>query len=337
MLRVALNGFGRIGKNFLRAFYTDPGLSKKISIVAINIGKADVSTVAYMFKYDTTMGTYPGTVTCRDTILTIDGHEIKLFAELDAQKLPWKELSIDWIVEASGHYTHRDRAMEHITSGAKKVLITAPAHNTDISIIMGINEQEYKKDHKIISLGSCTSNALLPLLSILDNNLEIERAYFTSIHAYTNSQHLLDVDAQADHVRASRAAAVNIIPSSTGASEMIGEIIPHLTEKVTGTSVRVPVIDVSLLQITYFSQKKSSREDVIKLLKTSSQNRFLNILTLSHEELVSSDYRGNASSLIIDIPLVNVHNNSGVISAWYDNEWGYSNRLKDFLVYTLNF
>ena len=227
-----------------------------------------------MFKYDTTMGTYPGTVTCRDNILTIDGHDIKLFNELEAQKLPWKELSIDWVIEASGHYTQRDKAKEHIAAGAKKVLITAPALNPDVSIIMGINEQDYKQEDKIVSLGSCTSNALLPLLSIIDDNLEIEQAYFTAIHAYTNSQHLLDVDAQAKHLRTSRAAAANLIPSSTGASEMIGEVLPRLADKVTGTSVRVPVLDVSLLNLTYYSKKKSSQQEVIKILQTSSESRF---------------------------------------------------------------
>lgn len=335
MLRIAINGFGRIGKSFLRTLIQPGRLDNKIKIIAINIGKADIKTMAYMVKYDTIMGTYQGSVECRENTLIIDGHEITLFSELDAQKLPWAALKVDWVIEASGHYACREKAVEHITSGAKKVLITAPSSDADISIIMGVNEQEYK-NQVIVSLGSCTSNALLPLLKIIDDYVTIEQAYFTAVHAYTNSQHLLDVDAQAKNIRSSRAAGLNMIPSSTGASEMIGVVLPGLKNKVSGVSIRVPVADVSLLDLIYYSHKKSSQAELLSVFNTASEGKFKNILTLSDEELVSCDYRGNPSSLIIDTALVHVNNNSGKILAWYDNEWGYSQRIKDFLLYTLN-
>lgn len=333
MIRIALNGFGRIGKNFLRILMSNPEALKEIQVIAINVGPGSPETVAYMFAYDTLMGRYPGTVEYNNNSLIIDGYSIKIIAQPDAQKLPWGALEIDWVIDVSGRFTQREDAQLHIKSGAKKVLISAPAHGDDISIIPGVNSADYKPDkHIIISLGSCTTNALLPILKVIHDNFGINHAIMTTTHAYTNSQALLDVNATLPDLRRSRAAALNIVPSTTGATTMVGRIIPELAEKVVGSALRVPVGTVSILELIFYADKKFSRELLDSVFTQAANTSMKNILAVSHEPLVSSDYCGDSHSVTIDMPLTLVTGNLGKVSGWYDNEWGYSSRLKDFLV-----
>jgi len=332
MIRVAISGFGRIGRTFLRCLLHDKKTSGKVQIVAINVGNSQPEVTAHMFKYDTLMGTYQGTVTSENNELVVDGHRIKIVAELDPSKLPWQDLNIDWVIDCSGKFTDRDGAQKHITAGAKHVLISAPAHDEDIAIVPGVNEQLFNAaDHKIVSLGSCTTNAFMTMLKVLDDAFGIERGCMTTTHAYTNSQVLLDVDAR--DLRFSRAAALNIIPSTTGASKMLGKILPHLANKVSAVAIRVPVGKVSLIDLVFEAKKGLSVQEIHDAFKHASQAGMRNILALTMEPLVSSDFSGNPNSVIIDGLLTNTNGSMGQVFGWYDNEWGYSMRMKDFLVY----
>ena len=332
MIRVAINGFGRIGKNFLRVVMSDAASQKKIQVVAINVGPASPDTIAYMIKYDTIMGKFAGSVEYDNTTLTINNQKIEIIAQPDATKLPWRNLNIDWVVDVSGRFTHRDDALQHITAGAKKVLISAPAKGDDVSIIPGVNDADYKPEHQIVSLGSCTTNALLPMLKVIHDNFGLKAAIMTTTHSYTNSQALLDVNASPKDVRRSRAAALNIVPSSTGAHTMIGRIIPDLDGKVGGSALRVPVGNVSIVELIFYANQSVSVERVHEAFKHASEAGMKNIVALSADQLVSSDYMGDSHSVTIDTSLTLVTQNLCKISGWYDNEWGYSSRLKDFLV-----
>lgn len=332
-MRIALNGFGRIGKNFLRVWLENTTAQKNIELVAINVGPADPTTIAYMAKYDTIMGTWPGHVEYRDNKLLIQGHQITVLAERDATKLPWKSLAVDWVVDVSGKFTERSTAQRHLDAGTKKVLISAPAHDEDVAIIPGVNDAQYNKDtHNIVSLGSCTTNALMTTLHVLNQSLGIEQAMVSTTHAYTNSQALLDVNAEHKDPRTSRAAALNIIPSSTGASKMVGKIIPALEGKVFASAQRVPVSTVSFLEVVFLTKKDIETQELNTLFKNAAEGDLNNILALSFEPLVSSDYQGNSNSVVIDGLLTIAHNKLGKVSGWYDNEWGYSCRLLDFLL-----
>lgn len=331
MLRVAINGFGRIGRNFLRAVLQDSHATKNIQIVAINIGPARKDMLAHMFMYDTLLGAYPGKVEVRDGNLIIDERSIQLFACTDLAQIKWDALHIDWVVDASGHYTDADTAREHLKVGAKNVLITAPAHGDDVTIIPGVNDALFnpKKDH-IVSLGSCTTNAFMPMLKILDEAFSIQSGMMTTIHAYTNSQVLLDVEAK--DPRIARAAALNIIPTGTGASKMIAKVLPHLAESITASSIRVPVAKVSLIDLVISVTKKVNEEKVNEVFKQASLQHYKAIVAYTDLPLVSSDYSGNSASVIIDSLLTHVQNDLVQVFGWYDNEWGYSERLKDFLL-----
>jgi len=330
MIRVAINGFGRIGRTFLRTVLQDSSCLKKINVVAINIGPANSKNVAHMFKHDSVMGIYPGSVSMSDERLLVDGHKITIISELDPEKTEWKNFSVDWVVESSGHFTKREGAEKHLKAGAKSVLISAPADGEDVTIIPGVNDHEYKKEtHKIVSLGSCTTNAIVPMVDVLHKIFGIKQGFMTTVHAYTNTQALLDVERK--DVRRSRAAAINIIPTTTGATKVLGKIIPELGEAISGVSLRVPVADVSLIDFAFVSEKKLSVSSMKKAFEDASQKRLKNILNVSNEELVSSDYIGNPYSVVIDVPLLDARENMGKVFGWYDNEWGYSSRLKDFL------
>ncbi|MGC2310148.1 MAG: glyceraldehyde 3-phosphate dehydrogenase NAD-binding domain-containing protein [Candidatus Babeliaceae bacterium] len=332
-MNIALNGFGRIGKTFLRVLCDDQKALKSLKVVAINVGPADAQAIAYMFKYDSLMGAYKGVVEYRDNQLIIDGYAIKVYAECDPQKLPWKTLQIDWVVEASGHFTDRKTAEYHFTCGAKKVLITAPAHDEDVSIIPGVNNAAYNaKKHAIVSLGSCTTNAFLPLLKVIHENFGIEQAVMTTAHAYTNSQQLLDGNATMKDLRRSRAAALNMVPSTTGAQKMVDKIMPELAGKVEAIALRIPIPVVSLIDLSFIARKKLSAETINKTFERTAQKELKHILALSYEPLVSSDYEGNPYSVTVDGTLTYAHNQLGKVFGWYDNEWGYSCRLKDFLM-----
>jgi glyceraldehyde 3-phosphate dehydrogenase len=329
MMRVAINGFGRIGRSFLRCVEQDK--KTNFEIVAINIGSSQPEYVAHMFKYDTLMGKFQGDVSLSGDELIIDDHRIKIIAELDPEKLPWKTLNIDWVVDCTGKFTHRDGAQKHISAGAQRVLISAPAHDEDIAIIPGVNEELFNPEkHKIVSLGSCTTNAFIPTLKVLDDAFCLVRGCMTTIHAYTNSQVLLDVDAK--DLRFSRAAALNIIPASTGAAGMLGKILPHLKDKISAKAMRVPVGKVSLIDLVFEAKKGLSIEEIHNAFKRAAQEKMKNVVALTMEPLVSSDFSGDPHSVIIDGLLTTTHGTMGQVFGWYDNEWGYSERMKDFLV-----
>src|SRR5579863_5824125 len=236
MTRIAISGFGRIGRTFLRCVLHNKKTLEKLQIVAINIGQSQPDFVAHMFKYDTLMGIFPGSISVENNELVIDDYRIKIVTELDPVKLPWKTLDIDWVVDCTGNFTHREGAEKHITAGAKRVLISAPAHDEDVAIIPGVNEQLFDPaKHVIVSLGSCTTNAFMTMLKVINDAFGIVRGFMTTTHAYTNSQVLLDVEAK--DLRFSRAAALNIIPATTGASKMLGKVLPHLEGKVSAIGI----------------------------------------------------------------------------------------------------
>jgi len=330
-MRIAINGFGRIGRTFLRCVLQSK--KKGLEIVAINIGNGNPESTAHMFKYDTLMGTFPGNISIANNELIIDNHRIKIIAELDPEKLPWNTLEIDWVVDCTGKFTHREGAQKHITAGAKRVLISAPAHDEDIAIIPGVNEEAFDSaQHTIVSLGSCTTNAFMTTVKVLDDAFGIERGFMTTTHAYTNSQVLLDVDAK--DLRFSRAAALNIIPATSGASKMLGKIFPHLDTKISVIAMRVPVGKVSLIDFVFEAKKDISVDAIHTACMQASRTHMKNILALTMEPLVSSDFSGNDHSVIIDGLLTTVNGTMGQVFGWYDNEWGYSMRMKDFLAYS---
>ncbi len=330
-MNVAINGFGRIGRSFLRSVMLDVQARKKISVVAINIGSGKKDWVAHLFKYDSVMGVYPGSVHMDGSDLVVDDHRIALLATTNSALLDWGAYQIDWVVDCSGKYTKREDALKHIQVGARHVLISAPATDEDIAIIPGVNEQLFDPHtHQIVSLGSCTTNAFLPLLHILHEAFGVERGSMTTVHAYTNSQVLLDVESH--DLRSSRAAALNIIPTSSGVSKMIQKVIPSLADAITVTSIRVPVSKVSLIDFAFIAQKKLSIDRIHDIVISVSENRMNQIIGFSMSPLVSSDFFGDSHSVIVDGLLTQVTGNMGKIFGWYDNEWGYSTRLKDFLV-----
>jgi glyceraldehyde 3-phosphate dehydrogenase len=329
-MRIAINGFGRIGRTFLRCMLQN--FDTKIEIAAINIGNTKPEFTAHMFKYDTLMGTYNGDVSMADNELIVDDQRIRIIAELNSEKLPWKDLAVDWVVDCTGKFTHRADAQKHIAAGAKYVLISAPAHDEDIAIIPGVNEDLFDaQKHSIVSLGSCTSNAFMTTVKALDDAFGIVRGFMTTTHAYTNTQVLLDVEAK--DLRFSRAAALNIIPASSGASEMLGKIFPHLHKKISVIATRVPVGKVSLIDFVFEAKKNLSVDTIHGAFIQASKTNMKNILALTMEPLVSSDFSGNDNSVIIDGLLTNVNGSMGQVFGWYDNEWGYSMRMRNFLEY----
>lgn len=334
MLTLAINGFGRIGKSFLRGILQDPLAHEKLKVRAINIGPASLEHVGLLFKYDTIMGQYPGTVKQEHDTLIIDDQEISLLAESDIKNVDWRTFNIDWVVDCSGQYTSAEKAQKHLEQGAKNVLISAPAKGDVVSIIPGVNDHAFEpKNHHIISLGSCTTNALMPSLKVLHEDIGFMHAYVTTMHAYTNSQTLLDADGK--DPRRSRAAALNIVPTTTGAAKMISKIIPEIADKVTASAVRVPVGIVSLLQITATVDKKFTPEQLHKIFLDKATSTLKGIIDVSTEPLVSSDYIGNPFSIVIDSTLTYVVGNLITVCGWYDNEWAYSLRMKDFLLQLL--
>lgn len=334
MLNIAINGFGRIGRSFLRCVLLDPHASKKIKVSAINIGPAPIDVIAPLFKHDTLMGTYPGNVQLKNNALIIDNTTIALLAEKDPLKIDWKKYGVEWVVESSGKFTKREGAQQHINAGAQHVLITAPAENEDITIIPGVNDQDFDgKKHTIIALGSCTTNAFIPMLKVLNDIFGIENGTMTTIHAYTNSQVLLDVETK--DIRRSRAAALNIIPTSTGASKLIGKLIPDLAGRIMATAIRVPIPKVSLIDFTFLSKKQISAKAINQAFVDAASTKPLHgIINVTEEELVSSDFNGDEYSVVIDSKLTAASGALGHVFGWYDNEWAFSVRLKDFLLST---
>ncbi len=330
-MRIAINGFGRIGRNFLRTIFQDPQAEKKLDVVAINIGPACVENIAHMFRYDTLMGTFKGDVSFANHTLTINGHAIIILSECDPKKLDWSKHNIDWVVDASGRYATEKTCDVHLNAGAKYTLITAPCKGMISTIVPGVNDDQINLDkHRVFSLASCTTNAIMPMLKVLHDAFEIEQGFMTTIHAYTNTQVLLDVECS--DLRRARAAALNIIPTSTGASRMIDQIMPSIAGRIQAVAVRVPVAKVSLIDLVVKTVQPLTVQNINSAFEQAEKDHLKGILGTSEEPLVSSDYSGSDYSVVIDTPLTQAQGTMCKVFGWYDNEWGYSVRLKDFLM-----
>ena len=328
-MRIAINGFGRIGKLVLRAFL-EKNLNN-VKVVAINeLGSLDTSI--HLLKFDSVHGAIPLKITKSNKNIKIGKNTINFFSEKNPIKLPWKSLNVDVVLECSGAFTSKEKAMEHIHAGAKKVLISAPATNADITIVQGVNNNELLKKHMIISNGSCTTNCLAPLAMVLDKNLGIESGFMTTIHSYTGDQRT--VDQAHNDLRRARAAAESLIPTSTGAAKALSLVLPNLKGKLDGTAIRVPTPNVSLIDLTFVSKKKTSAEIINSIVTKASKNKNLkNILTINDLPLVSIDFNHNPSSSIFDITQTQVVKDKFCrVLSWYDNEWGFSNRMIDTML-----
>ncbi|MCX8033490.1 MAG: type I glyceraldehyde-3-phosphate dehydrogenase [Thermoleophilia bacterium] len=322
-VRVAINGFGRIGRLFLRA------LAKRqmsnIDVVAVN-DLADAATLAHLLKYDSVHGVWPGEVSHNHDSLIFEGRTIKVFSTADVKLLPWRELGVDVVVECTGHFTERSRASLHLDQGAKKVLISAPAKDPDITVVVGVNDSEYDPArHHIISNASCTTNCLAPVVKVLLDNFGIERGLMTTVHAYTNDQRILDLPHK--DLRRARAAALSIIPTSTGAARAIGLVLPELKGKLDGFALRVPVPDGSVVDLVATLTREATVEEINGAVKAAAEGPLAGILRYTEEPLVSSDIVGDPHSSIFDASLTMAMGPQVKVVMWYDNEWGFSNRL----------
>ena len=333
---IAINGFGRIGRCFLRAAMDQKEFSKVANIVAIN-DLSDAKTLAHLFKYDSTFGKYEGTVEAKDDEIIIDGHSLKVFAEKDPLKLPWKELKIDIVIESTGKFNDAKEAKKHLTAGAKKIIISAPAINPDATVLIGINEDLYDKTkHNVISMASCTTNCLAPVLKTINNKFGIENGYMTTCHAYTNDQRILDLPHK--DLRRARAAMMSIIPTSTGAAKAIGTVIPELKGKMDGMALRVPVSNGSIVDVVLTLRKGVTKEEVNQVLKDSSNSDLKGIMAYTEEPLVSSDIIGEPHSSIVDglsTMVLGKKSNLIKIMSWYDNEWSFACRLIDLVRFVI--
>jgi glyceraldehyde 3-phosphate dehydrogenase len=327
-IRVAINGFGRIGRNFVRCSINDP----KVEIVGVNdITKPEV--LAHLLKYDSVLGRFPGTVELSDGDLLVNNKKVKVFSEKDPAKLDWSSLGAQVVIESTGLFTDAEKAKVHLKGTVKKVIISAPAKGAvDGTFCIGVNMETYDPaKHNVISNASCTTNCLAPLAKVLDESFEIESGFMTTIHSYTNDQNLLDLPHR--DLRRARAAAINMVPSSTGAAKAIGLVLPRLAGKLDGIAIRVPTPNVSLVDLVTIVKAKVTKEAVNKALKDASQGALKGILGYSEEELVSSDYMQSAVSGTVDALETKVNGNLVKTLAWYDNEWGYSCRLLDLAKY----
>jgi len=326
-MRIAINGFGRIGRVFYRASLARP---RKFECVAVN-DLADAKTLVHLLKYDSVFGKIDAEVKAEDGAIVIGKEKLKLISEKDPSKLPWKDLGVDLVVESTGVFTDRESASKHIQAGAKKVLITAPAKNPDITVVPGVNDEEYDNEkHQIISLGSCTTNCLAPVVSVLDEKFGVEKGLMTTTHAYTNDQRILDFVHK--DLRRARAAAMSIIPTTTGAAKALGEVIPKAKGKMHGIALRIPVPDVSVVDLVALLTKQTTAEEVNMAFKEAETGRLKGILKCADEPLVSVDFIGDPHSSIVDTALTTVIGGNLVkVVSWYDNEWGYSSRLVDMI------
>lgn len=327
-VRVAINGFGRIGRNFFRACLGND----EIEIVGIN-DLTDAYTLAHLLKYDSVHGRLNADVKAEENAIVVNGKKINITAIKDPAELPWKDLEVDIVIESTGVFRDRDGAGKHLEAGAKRVIISAPGKNPDLTVVLGVNEDQYDPSkHYIISNASCTTNCLAPVAKILNDNWEIVQGYMVTVHAYTNDQRILDLPHK--DLRRARAAAVNIIPTTTGAAKAVGEVLPELKGKLDGTARRVPVADASLVDLTVVLEKSTTEEEINAKMKEASEGALKGILEYTEEPIVSQDIVGNPHSSIFDALSTKVINGNFVhVSSWYDNEWGYSNRLKDLVLY----
>ena len=328
MIRVAINGFGRIGRMVFRAGYDEPS----IEWVAFN-DLTDTKTLANLLKYDSVHGRFKGMVDFTPNSLIIDGHEIKVFAERDPQNLPWKDLNVDVVVESTGFFRTKELASKHLTAGAKKVLISAPAKGDEPvkTFVRGVNEHDYDKDKfDVISNASCTTNCLAPMVKVLNDNFKIKRGFMTTIHSYTGDQKL--VDATHKDLRRSRSAAVNMIPTTTGAAIAVTQVIPELQGKLDGIAIRVPTVNGSVTDFVCELEQDATKEQINDLFKSVAGHHLKGVLEYTEDPIVSTDIIGNPHSCILDAGLTRVIEGKFVkVVGWYDNEWGYSNRMIDIL------
>ncbi|MGB4505284.1 MAG: type I glyceraldehyde-3-phosphate dehydrogenase [Syntrophaceticus sp.] len=323
-VKVGINGFGRIGRLVLRAALDNQG----IEVVAVN-DLTDAETNAHLFKYDSVHGTFQGTVEVRDNEMVINDHPIKVYSERDPKKLPWGDLGVSIVIEATGAFRDKEKASAHLEAGAKKVIITAPAKNEDLTIVMGVNENNYDPaQHHIISNASCTTNCLAPVAKVLNDSFGIKRGLMTTTHSYTNDQRVLDL-AHKD-LRRARAAALSMIPTTTGAAKAVALVLPELKGKLTGIAIRVPTPNVSLVDLVAELEKSTDVEEINQAFKEAAKGKLKGILAYSDIPLVSKDYNGDPHSAIVDGPCTMVIDGSLVkVFAWYDNEWAYSLRVVD--------
>ena len=327
-MRVAINGFGRIGCNFFRAACAEPGLD----FVAVN-DITDARTLAHLLRFDSVHGAFKGTVEAKDGGLVVNGKTLQVLAEKEPAKLPWKSLGVEVVVESTGRFTDRAGASTHLEAGARRVIISAPAKDPDVTVVLGVNEKAYDPArHRIISNASCTTNCLAPVAKVLLDAFGIRHGFMTTIHAYTNDQQILDLPHK--DLRRARAAALSQIPTATGAAKAIGLVLPQLQGKMHGIAIRVPTPNVSLVDLVAELEKVVTVKDVNAALKKAAEGELRGILGFVEEELVSVDFNGNPLSSIVDGPSTSVIDGTMVkVLAWYDNEWGYSCRVRDLVLY----
>ena len=325
-VRVGINGFGRIGRNIMRAALGDT----TIDFVAVN-DLTSAHTLAHLLKYDSVLGNLHAKVEATKDTISVDGDEFKVLSMRDPAQLPWKDLGVDVVFESTGLFTNRDDAAKHVAAGAKRVVITAPAKAPDITVVLGVNDEKYDPSkHQIISNASCTTNCLAPLAKVLHQRFGVRKGWMTTIHSYTNDQQLLDLPHK--DLRRARAAALSMIPTTTGAALAVGEVLPELKGRLDGFAIRVPTPNVSVVDLAALVDKKTSGEEVNAAIKEAAEGSLKGILQFSTEELVSIDFKGNPHSSIVDAPYTKVMDGDFVkVLSWYDNEWGYSNRCVDLL------
>jgi glyceraldehyde 3-phosphate dehydrogenase len=325
-IKVGINGFGRIGRNIMRAALAHPD----VDIVAVN-DITDAATLAHLLKYDSVLGNLSVPVSAAGDTIKVGSDQFKVLAQKDPALLPWKDLGVEMVFECTGRFTKRDDAAKHLAAGARKVMITAPATNPDVTVVMGVNDGDYDAArHHIVSNASCTTNCLAPLAKVLHESFGIKKAWMTTVHAYTNDQNLLDLPHK--DLRRARAAAMSIIPTTTGAAKAVGEVLPALKGKIDGTSMRVPTPNVSVVDLVALVEKKATADEVNAALKAAAEGPLKGIMQYVTEPLVSIDFRGNPHSSIIDAPSTRVMDGDFVkVLSWYDNEWGYSSRCVELL------
>jgi glyceraldehyde 3-phosphate dehydrogenase len=325
-IRVGINGFGRIGRNIMRAALDDDN----IDFVAVN-DITDAATLAHLLKYDSVLGNLDRDIASSGDCISVDGDTFKVLAIKDPAQLPWKDLAVDVVFESTGKFTKREDAAKHLSAGAKKVIITAPATGPDVTLVLGVNDHAYDKStHHVISNASCTTNCLAPVVRVVHEQFRIRKAWMTTVHAYTNDQNLLDLPHK--DMRRARAAAMSIIPTTTGAAKAVGEVLPELKGKVDGIAMRVPTPNVSVIDLVALVEKKTAPEEVNHALKSAADGPLKGILQFCEEPLVSIDFRRNSHSSIVDADYTKVMDGDFVkVLAWYDNEWGYSSRCVDLL------
>jgi glyceraldehyde 3-phosphate dehydrogenase len=326
-VRVGINGFGRIGRNIMRAAMGNTA----VDFVAVN-DLTNAATLAHLLKYDSVLGNLKADVKATSDGISVDGEEFKVLSVKDPAQLPWKDLGVDIVFESTGLFTNRDGAATHLQGGAKKVIITAPAKGPDITVVLGVNDDKYDPGkHHIISNASCTTNCLAPLAKVVHECYGLRKGWMTTVHSYTNDQNLLDLPHK--DLRRARAAALSIIPTTTGAATAVGEVLPELKGRLDGFAMRVPTPNVSVVDLNALVDRKTTAQDLNAAFKDAANGRLKGILAVSEEELVSIDFKGNPYSSIVDAPYTKVMDGDFVkVVSWYDNEWGYSNRCVDLLL-----